>query len=333
MTRASRGAGRSRGALVAIFVLGVGVAVAPLLFSMFSRAPKGKEMIDEFRPFMTPAQVAKFRGYLDTIGAAADEARDDVDPAAAASLGLDAVAYEQRVVLLHDFEQRWPGIDADMSEMLDRMDRNLENYAGVDALPPFTLFPWFFVIPGLLIAGLAGWALVRTRRGERTRGLVVALGILGVGLIAAPAIFQMFTRAPGGKEMIDDFRPLMTREKVTTIQGYFVVIGAGEAELRNVAVPASGLAASDLPAATELSEQWPTINSEMAPMVGVMADNVENFEAVDALPAFSLFPWFFVIPGVLIAGLAVVAWRAGRDPAVAPTDRPKEAIHMTGAQT
>ena len=47
--------------------------------------------------------------------------------------------------------------------------------------------------------------------------------------------------------------------------------------------------------------------SKAAPMIGTMSDNVTNFEAVDALPDFPLFPWFFVIPGVLLVGLALVA--------------------------
>ena len=41
-----------------------------------------------------------------------------------------------------------------------------------------------------------------------------------------------------------------------------------------------------------------------------MSDNVDNYEAVDALPSFDLFPWFFVIPGVLVAVLALVALRS-----------------------
>ena len=68
-----------------------------------------------------------------------------------------------------------------MSDMLDRMERNLGNYAGVDALPPFSLFPWFFVIPGLLVAGLSGAALASRRRGRSTRGALIAVVIVGVG--------------------------------------------------------------------------------------------------------------------------------------------------------
>ena len=107
--------------------------------------------------------------------------------------------------------------------------------------------------------------------------------------------------------MIDDFRPLMTTQKVTRVQGYFLTIGAAEGQLRNEAFPASGGAAStEPPDVARFSRDWPTISRDMAPMIGTMADNVDNFAAVDALPPFSLFPWFFVIPGLLVIGLAFV---------------------------
>lgn len=117
--------------------------------------------------------------------------------------------------------------------------------------------------------------------------------------------------------MIDDFRSLMTHEKVTTVQGYFVTIGAGEGELRTQARPAAGLAPEAAPAVERFGRRWPRINREMAPVVGVMADNVDNYQAVDALPPFPLFPWFFVVPGVLVVGLAGFAVRRGRSEAAA----------------
>jgi hypothetical protein len=307
-----RGAGvdRRKGRiLVALVVIGLGLVAAPAIFQMFDRAPAGGDMIDGFRPFMTKAEITKLRGFLSEIDAAAKESKSTIDPAAATALGLDATAYRKRLTYLAAFEQQYPAINADMTDMLDKMDRNLDNFAGVDALPPFPLFPWFFVLPGLLIAGVAGAALVARRRGRSTRGLFIALVVLGVGLIAAPLVFQMFGRAPGGGDMINDFRSLMTREKVETIQGYFVTIGVGEGELRTKAVPAAALAPGAVPAVTKFGEDWPRINREMAPVVGVMSDNVDNYLAVDALPPFPLFPWFFVIPGVLVVGLAGVALR------------------------
>ncbi len=195
-----------------------------------------------------------------------------------------------------------------MSDMLTTMSADIDNYEAVAALPPFDLFPWFFVVPGLILGGVAGWVLVR--RPDRPIVAPWVVGLVGVGLVLAPAAFQMFERAPKGGEMIDDFRPLMTRPRVQNIQGYFVTLGAGEGQLRNVLVPAAvagGATESDFPAVAAFSDDWQAIVTDFAPMIGVMSDNVENFEAVDALPDFPLFPWFFVVPGVLLVVLAILA--------------------------
>ena len=124
--------------------------------------------------------------------------------------------------------------------------------------------------------------------------------------------------APDGGDMINDFRALMTRERVQNVQGYFITLGTGEGQLRTAVVPLA-----DDPEAyaaiTNLNEDWPTIVGEFNPMIGTMSDNVDNFADVDALPPFPLFPWFFVIPGALIAGLALFAGRGGR-PSTDPRD-------------
>lgn len=301
-----------------ILLLGVGLALAPAAFGMFTRAPKGGTMIDEFRPFMNEATITDFRGYLDEIGAARDETTNDLQPA----LGTPeefAAEYPQAAA----FVEQWDGIDADMTDMLDTIDANRDEFDGVSSLPPFALFPWFFVIPGVLLAVLAGVSLVRTRRGGRP--LTTALVVLGVGLLLAPAVFQMFTRAPGGGRMIDDFESLMTRERVTQIQGYFITIGSGEGQLRTQVVPAvveaDGGAAADHPATAQLSDDWPQLLGEMSDMVGAMADNLDNYAAVKAMPPFPLFPWFFVVPGVAVIVLAVVARRPG-DPSPPPEEAP-----------
>ena len=31
------------------------------------------------------------------------------------------------------------------------MNSNVDNYAAVDSMPPMSLFPWFFIVPGFLV--------------------------------------------------------------------------------------------------------------------------------------------------------------------------------------
>jgi hypothetical protein len=56
-----------------------------------------------------------------------------------------------------------------------------------------------------------------------------------------------------------------------------------------------------------------------------MSDNVDNYQAMTSLPPFELFPWFFVIPGLLIAGLAFAARpRSGRTSPAAASLTPRQ---------
>ncbi|MGI8792547.1 MAG: hypothetical protein ACR2H3_05135 [Acidimicrobiales bacterium] len=280
-------------AMVAL-VIGLGLVVAPAAFGMFTRAPGGGEMLDDFRPFMSSETIGSFQGHMATLGAAAAEAPVTADlPATGA------------------FVRQWSEIDADMGDMLVSMGENTSNYAAVDALPPFALFPFFFLLPGLFLAGFAFW-FIRSGRRHALIGVVA----VALGLIAAPFMFQMFDRAPKGGEMIDAFKPLMTREKVVTVQGYFVVLGAGEGELRTQVIAASD--PNELPAVRQLAKDWPCISNEMAPMIGAMNDNLDNFSGVAAMPPFPLFPWFFVAPGVIVLGFVGLARFRRSVPGIAP---------------
>lgn len=300
-------------------VLGLGLMAAPAVFQMFTRAPKGGHMMTAFKPYMTKANVAKFQGYMAEIEAADADLRSRLPGVlqSHARMGPDQAA--QRFASLAAFEQQWPQIKADMSDdMLTKIDRMVPNYQAVNDLPPFPLFPWFFVLPGLFVAVAAGVALRRDRRGRPATGWVRGVAVLGAAIVLAPAVFQMFTRAPKGKEMIDVFQPIMTAKRVSTVQGYFLTIGAAEGEVRTQVRPAlaaSGYGdaqwAAELPAADRFARDWPRISTDFAPMIGAMSDNLGNYAAVKALPPFSLFPWFFVVPGLLICGLALAGGGLG----------------------
>jgi hypothetical protein len=310
--------------IIAALIVGIGMIVAPFVFQMFDRAPLGGDMIDDFEPYMTIEEVETFRGYLEEIDAANTESVESLRDALVETGAVEASQYDVVLASVVNLNEQWPAIDADMTDLIDRMEANLDNYAAVAALPPFPMFPWFFVVPGAMIVLTAGIALYQRRTpSNRARPALWVLFGLGVAVAAAPVAFQMFDRAPQGADMIDDFRPMMTRERVQSVQGYFVTLGAAEGQLRANALPLlveAGGDPADLPAISQWSSDWPTILTDFNPMVATMSDNVDNYEAVAALPSFDLFPWFFVVPGALVAILALVAMRSRRpaDDDVAP---------------
>jgi hypothetical protein len=253
------------------------------------------------------------------IDRAVTETDERLRPFLAENASIDGATFNDRFAEFDAFTRQWPGIDADMSDMLVKVRASIDNYEAVDALPPFDLFPWFFVIPGVLIAGLAGFRLWRPGSGNASLWVVVAIGI---GLVAAPFVFQMFSRAPKGGEMMDDFTTIETRPRVQTMQGYFSTMAVGEGSIRLGIIPAlqreAGLTdtqiADEFPSVAKLHDNWITIINEMTPMIGAMSDNVDNYQAIKALPPFPLFPFFFVLPGVIaavLAGLALSRDRSG----------------------
>jgi hypothetical protein len=272
-----------------LVVLGLALAAAPVAFQMFTRAPLGAEMLADFAPLMTEERLAGFQTDIAQIDAAVTEV--DAKGGAVAQGNAD----------YQSLSTRWPTIHRDMSDLLDTVQGNRTNYLDVAALPSFRLFPWFFVVPGLLVAAL-GAALLLGR--IRVRTGAVSLLALGVGLAAAPAAFQMFTRAPHGGTMMTAFADLETTESVARIQDYFSTMAVGQGAIRLSILPALK-ATTDLPAARELDESWIHILNDMTPMIGAMSDSVDNYQAIAALPPFPLFPYFFLVPGLLVAGLAV----------------------------
>jgi hypothetical protein len=309
---------RRRWPLVAAVVIGIGLALAPVAFQMFTRAPHGGTMIKGFKPYMNVSTIDGFRKDLAVIDAAQRQSTALVDRSNSSGRYPEVVT----------FDTQWPAINADMGSMLTTMRANIGHYRGVAALPPFVLFPWFFVIPGVLIAALAIGVLLVQRHGIDAVKRRRMLAALGLGLIAAPAVFQMFTRAPGGQTMIGEFKPFMTTAKVTEIQGYFLTIGSAEGQLRLKVLPSMNGSQSAAPVndIKTLNRDWPTISATMAPMIGAMADNVGNFQGVAALPPFGLFPWFFVAPGVLVIALSLAGRRPARVTASLPVSTRVEGV-------
>jgi hypothetical protein len=214
------------------------------------------------------------------------------------------------------FSEDWGAIDAHMTGLLDKVQDNLPNYQAVAALPSFTLFPLFFVIPGALLILLLGAYLIQARWWGAIRWVLVALG---VGLILAPVAFQMFQRAPRGGRMMTSFRTIETTDNVQQIQGYFGTMAVGQGAIRLELVPAlekAGLTTMQIqakfPGVAALDDHWVHILNDMTPMIGAMSDNVVNYQAIAVLPPFPLFPYFFVLPGLFIAGAAAGAGSARR---------------------
>jgi len=299
-----------RWTLVAVALLGLALVVAPFTFGMFTKGPEGATMMSAFRPFMHAPTLDGYQADLRQIDAGVQQTDGSVN-AFLSGGAPDTAAFDAFFPDFASFDHQWPAIDAKMTNLMSQVQGNLGNYQAIAALPSFNLFAWFFVIPGALLALLALGALAfpAWRRGARG-----ALVVVGVGLVVAPIAFQMFSRAPDGTRMMTTFRTMETTQNVEQIQSYFGTMAEGQGAIRLDVVPAlerRGLSAAQVatqfPAVATLDANWVHILNDMTPMIGAMSDNVANYQAMRSLPPMTLFPWFFVIPGALVAGLALAA--------------------------
>ena len=309
------GSGPARWPLVVVAVVGFALIAMPLVFNMFNKTPKGAVMIAQFKPFMTTARLDGFQTDLKEINAGVRQTDTSVATYLTAHSN-QRTTLETTFPSFVTFDKEWPGIDSKMTGLMDQVQANQGNYRAVAALPSFRLFPWFFVTPGVPILAFALASIFRPN--WKRKGPVV-LVIFGVGLITAPVAFQMFQRAPSGGQMMSAFKNLETTANVEQIQGFFGEMAEGQGIIRIQIVPTleqDGLTpnqvAAKFPNVTTLDARWVHILNDMTPMIGVMSDNVANYQAIASLPPFPLFPWFFVLPGLIVIGLALAARQGER---------------------
>lgn len=295
---------KPRWPFIALTVLGVLLFVLPVITGMFTRAAGGQQLLTEFRPFVSSEVIAKFRGYLDTV----DAARADVQ----ATQSVAGGRYER----LDSFVVQYPSIRQDMNGLLDAVSGQVDNYGQLRAVGPFDVFPFLLAVPGLVLVAAGVWGLRRTRDAEKATGARVLALLAATVLIAVPFADGLFSRAPSGAQLIDAFTPIMTHERVAAVQRHFVVLVAAEGELDTQFL--GDLRQRDparaVPGIDAFVAQWQPMTADFASLIGVMADNVDNFGRVMALDritapagfrAFDYFGWFFLVPGVLAAVVAL----------------------------
>jgi hypothetical protein len=309
--------------LAVLAVVGIGLILAPVAFGMFTKAPDGASMMTSFSPFMTKQRLDGFQADMRDVGNAVKQGQAAIGQTGGGPGATGAVA---RVApQFHAFARQWRGVNSDMGGMLVTIKANLPNYQAVVALPSFRLFPWFFVIPGATLLILAAAGLARAGAWRSLRWVAV---VLGVALVLAPVGLQMFSRAPKGAQMMSTFKTIETRHHLRRIQGYFSEMAVGQGLVQLQLIPAlrhEGLSSNRIngryPALSTLDANWVHILNDMTPMIAAMSNNIGNYQAISSLPSFRLFPWFFLLPGVIVIALALLGRTrrgprsAGRGPA------------------
>ncbi|MEV6773414.1 hypothetical protein AB0N05_32760 [Nocardia sp. NPDC051030] len=305
----------TRWPFVVLIVVGTLLVLAPIVTGMFPRAVKGEAMIDSFAPHVTQSRIEDYRTDLRVL----DDARTNV-------IALRAAGQEQgRSGRVDQFVNDYPGIRSDMSEMVDAIDANRGNYEKLAGIPPFGDLPWLLALPGLVLIVAGAFGLRRAQAGNRALAWRSTAAVAALALIAVPLVGGLFPAAPAAQPLIDGFRPILTHDEVRKVQGYFVTLVAADGELNSTYTGAVRTAHpdADLTGITALESRWQPMTSRFAGLIGVMNDNIVNFDAVVALndstkplgfTAFRGLGWFFLLPGVLALVAAASAIRSPSRP-------------------
>ncbi len=118
------------------------------------RASVRRPQTRRFKTIETRARVERIQGYFGDMAVGQGAVQLRLVPALPRS-GLSPEEINSRYPKLTTFDDQWAHILNDMTPMIGAMSDNVANYQAVAALPPFALFPWFFVAPGLIVIGSA----------------------------------------------------------------------------------------------------------------------------------------------------------------------------------
>ncbi len=140
---------------------------------------------------------------------------------------------------------------------------------------------------------------------------------------------------------LGDVVPAMTQENIDLFNGYLAGFTALGVDAENMVPALAGamqmpeedvqaFMGQEFPAMTGMLVGLPQMESDFSGLLGLMDNNVgifeqvpagldhyeplvttmqaevDNYDKVASLPNFGLFTWFFVIPGVLLVGIAAV---------------------------
>lgn len=148
---------------------------------------------------------------------------------------------------------------------------------------------------------------------------------------------------------LGEIAPAMSQENIDRFNAYlagFTAVGVDAENMVPALAQAMGMPEEDVQAfmaaqfvgITAMLEQLPEMQAAFGELLGLMEENVAIFEQVPAglahyeplvttmqeqqanydkvasLPDFTLFTWFFIVPGIILVALALTGLFVGREP-------------------
>lgn len=311
-----------RAPLVVVLVVSLTTVVLALATNLIGKTAGVDRLTSHLKPDFAPATAAQAQKDAATVAAMSTQLDNQAIPALAKKAGLSVVKFDG--VLATNYPQVAVGVQDLPTDLkwFGPIVQGLTTHAGdfskADAIPlsgiPARTVPWLLILPGLLGAGFAGFALAG--RGGSMRALSVA-GACGAVLIVG----ALFCNVPGKSAAVDNlhsaFGPYFTPSGVAHSQRSMNRISAMVTQFETQALP--GLAktfkvptttfasqlATDFPAVGTGLAQSGRIVKEFSGLVAQTAANENNFKLATSIPFGQSNPttdltWLFIIAGLLL---------------------------------
>ena len=287
-----------------LLFFGVVLTVSPIVGGLFSKVAAGKQMIDQFAPYMTPDTLARYDGDIATM--------------ANGAAGVNTVYAAQQIAGgrfpgLDEYRLQATSIDARADSLLQRVTAARPDYQRVSDIGGFDRVPFLIVASGAV--AIYGGCVLRFGARRRARSTVLLVTAVSALLVLYPFISNFERGAAAGHRMIAALSPVMTAGQVRQLQDDFIVLvtAVGELDTTFSAVPHAGPAEAQI---HTLVAQWPSVSSDLASLVGTIDDNISNFNALKSLDSLTsgvgvsgleAFPWLLVGIGATSAALSAAA--------------------------
>ena len=133
---------RPKAPAVALLVLGVVLAIGPIVGGLFSKVASGKQMIDQFAPHMEPDALARYGSDVQTLRAAA--------------VAVDTIYAQQGVATgrfpgLDVYRRDANAIDQRATSLLERVSRAEPDYRRIAKIGGFDRIPFLIVLYGIAL--------------------------------------------------------------------------------------------------------------------------------------------------------------------------------------
>ena len=152
-----------------VLAIGALMIILPFALQMPSRTAAGTRMMSDFKPLMQASSVQKTADYYDNVFVPLGKLSTQFT--AAASDPQTQKQLQPLMPMLQPVMPIFKQVPAGLAwykPLVTTMQGNVSDYKSVNELPSFRLFTWFFEVPGVLLALIAGFGLWEERR-ERMR--------------------------------------------------------------------------------------------------------------------------------------------------------------------